>query len=335
MILKKLIINLIKRYIFPLGIFSFFNFLIPILKKKKVILCYHRIVENEYKFTNYSPNNNLAVTKYNFEQQILKLKSHYTFVSMNEYLETNTLHNKSNLMTITFDDGYKDNLINALPILVKHNIPATIFYCTKFLNKDGWLWWYELWTFIENKSYCEFTFADKKFNYKINTIASKNACFFSVGELIKNMSYLNQKSFFNDILKIKNLTDYSNLMLNYEDLILLSNSKLIEIGSHGINHQNMNILNDNELISEIKNSKSILEKILNKQVLHFAYPYGGFNDFNDKSSFLIKKFGYKSAVTTLRGSHNYNNFKLSRYGVDNFYSAKSLLGMLLIFHKLI
>ena len=39
--------------------------------------------------------------------------------------------------SVTFDDGYEDNLINALPILKKYNFTATCFIVPKFIGKTN------------------------------------------------------------------------------------------------------------------------------------------------------------------------------------------------------
>jgi peptidoglycan/xylan/chitin deacetylase (PgdA/CDA1 family) len=44
-------------------------------------------------------------------------------------------------VVITFDDGYKDNLLNAVPILKKYNIPATFFITSGYINTDNTLSW--------------------------------------------------------------------------------------------------------------------------------------------------------------------------------------------------
>lgn len=44
-----------------------------------------------------------------------------------------------NLISITFDDGYKDNLTVALPLLEKYNLPATIFVAAGFIGENGYL----------------------------------------------------------------------------------------------------------------------------------------------------------------------------------------------------
>jgi peptidoglycan/xylan/chitin deacetylase (PgdA/CDA1 family) len=46
---------------------------------------------------------------------------------------------KKSLIAITFDDGYRDNLTIALPLLEKYNLPATIFAAAGFIGENGYL----------------------------------------------------------------------------------------------------------------------------------------------------------------------------------------------------
>ena len=47
--------------------------------------------------------------------------------------------NKVGSISITFDDGYIDNITNVYPIIRKFNISITIFICTELIGKDGYL----------------------------------------------------------------------------------------------------------------------------------------------------------------------------------------------------
>ena len=42
-------------------------------------------------------------------------------------------------IAITFDDGYRDNLTVALPLLEKYNLPMTLFVVAGFVDSDGYL----------------------------------------------------------------------------------------------------------------------------------------------------------------------------------------------------
>jgi peptidoglycan/xylan/chitin deacetylase (PgdA/CDA1 family) len=44
-----------------------------------------------------------------------------------------------NLIAITFDDGFRDNLTVALPLLEKYHLPMTLFAVAGFIGKDGYL----------------------------------------------------------------------------------------------------------------------------------------------------------------------------------------------------
>lgn len=46
---------------------------------------------------------------------------------------------RRNAIAITFDDGYRDNLTVALPLLEKFNLPMTLFVVAGFVDSDGYL----------------------------------------------------------------------------------------------------------------------------------------------------------------------------------------------------
>ena len=45
---------------------------------------------------------------------------------------------------VTFDDGYRDNLQFAYPVLKKYEVPFTIYVATSFADRIGELWWLAL-----------------------------------------------------------------------------------------------------------------------------------------------------------------------------------------------
>lgn len=71
-----------------------------------------------------------------FEEHLKFLKDKYRLLPLNH----NTLDNKldMNSVSITIDDGYKDNLL-AVELLEKYKIPYTIYIATGFIGKDQYL----------------------------------------------------------------------------------------------------------------------------------------------------------------------------------------------------
>ena len=103
-----------------------------------IILLYHRIAEPEHDIYK------LSVSPENFENQLIYLSEKFKIISLSEL--ANSLKSKrlnKDCLIITFDDGYADNLYNALPILEKHGIPATIFVITGKIGDSTPFFWEE------------------------------------------------------------------------------------------------------------------------------------------------------------------------------------------------
>lgn len=73
----------------------------------------------------------------------------------------------------------------------------------------------------------------------------------------------------------------------------------IEIASHTLTHADLPKLKDDELQKEIADSKIFLEKLINEEVLSFAYPFGKYNLRVRKA---VEDAGYKYATTTNPGA---------------------------------
>lgn len=70
-----------------------------------------------------------------FEQQLQWLARSGRVVSLEQTLKPT----RGRAIAITFDDGYRDNLTVALPLLEKYNVPMTLFVVAGFLDGDGYL----------------------------------------------------------------------------------------------------------------------------------------------------------------------------------------------------
>jgi peptidoglycan/xylan/chitin deacetylase (PgdA/CDA1 family) len=71
-----------------------------------------------------------------FERQLRWLSRWRRVVTLEETLCAPA---RRNLVAITFDDGYRDNLTVALPLLEKFQLPMTLFVAAGFVGREGYL----------------------------------------------------------------------------------------------------------------------------------------------------------------------------------------------------
>lgn len=100
------------------------------------VICYHAVTDDQ------SKKNSIVIPKDKFKEQLKTIKDYgyitLTMSELNAYLfEDKPIPEKS--VVITFDDGYRDNYVNAFPILKELNMKASIFVIGSYVNKDLYL----------------------------------------------------------------------------------------------------------------------------------------------------------------------------------------------------
>jgi len=78
----------------------------------------------------------------------------------------------------------------------------------------------------------------------------------------------------------------------------------IEMGGHTQLHKDLVRCTPNERLQELKGSKEDVEKLTKKNVISFAYPFGGINEDIKKAT---KDAGYKYAVSTNTGPKEFGD----------------------------
>jgi peptidoglycan/xylan/chitin deacetylase (PgdA/CDA1 family) len=95
---------------------------------RTVVLCYHSVHPSK-RFASATPRL--------FERQIEWLQEHCDIVTYDSIPRlTSPSNRRKPAVAITFDDGYEDNYTYALPILLAHRIPATVFVTTGLIDRD-------------------------------------------------------------------------------------------------------------------------------------------------------------------------------------------------------
>ncbi|MCP5006196.1 MAG: polysaccharide deacetylase family protein [Planctomycetes bacterium] len=120
-----------------------------------------------------------------------------------------------------------------------------------------------------------------------------------------------------------------NRMLTIDQLRVMSAAGL-EIASHTHSHPDLSTLSYSKQYREISKSKDLLENLLHKEIISFAYPYG---KFNNDSIDAIKKSNFKLACTTRPGrlSVNIEHFLIPRITIFNTDSVSILARKLAFF----
>ena len=288
------------------------------LNNKYVVLLYHRILDEHIN----DPVDNFILTE-NFYDQIKFLTKSYDVVSFNDINSIN--NNKKIKVIISFDDGYKDNYLNAFPILKEFNINAIFFILANYTNKKKLIWDRELCLLFN------YMIKNKKL-YLLNDILETNNLLKNIWDYISIFKKINFSKIENIIYTLKNelkyISSYSkyDYPMSWEELSLMNKKGMI-IGSHGLNHMSLSNLSKDDLLNELLNSKKIIESNLKIECKNIAFPFGNKLDFNhDVIKYSIKS-GYKNCFLNTHNYNYYNNqFSLDRIVVHKNKNLNYILG---------
>jgi len=240
-------------------------------------ILYHGVVSEDSSY--FSPRH---ITKELFERHLKYFVKEFDIISLPEafdiYRNKKTIKRKA--ITISFDDGYKNNLNIALPLLEKYNIKTT-FFISSVLTKEM-----ELRTLWADVIAClRFSYKNKNIeigNYRFNNFIEESSNM-SIENFLKTRDTDMRDELLELLIKkyniqnlIKQLPNEIWEFLNKEEFQKLASSNIVDIGSHGNLHYNLGNIKIEDARNDMNISKKLLEGLIDKKIDMIAYPDGSY-----------------------------------------------------------
>lgn len=269
--------------------------------------------------------NGSSPTQSMFRQQIKFIANNFTPISIFDFMKIT--EDKSLIKSyakppvlLGFDDGFKNVISYALPVLNEFNIPALFFVIGEILKNPDYVPWYvEIMHLLRKTKKSSVVYDNSEFNPGSTHGLATLKCHFNTS-FKENKSEKDRQSFLDnifDLLDVKRPVasdlDEDMRFVNKDDLSNLGSTSLLTVSSHAMTHRCLAALSYKEQIYELEQSDMLLRRFCPSYYPTIAYPDGSFN----QDTINIAKKIYRFAFAVLLGASYGNIFAYPRICIQN------------------
>ena len=276
----------------------------PLWADRLTVLAYHRIADpNGAGFDTFEPN--VSATPAAFAAQMDFIRQRFNVISGRDLVAW--LQGEQSLPThpllITFDDGYRDNLDHAWPVLQQRNMPAVIFLATNYMGQATPFYW-------DLIAYCFYHTTKQEADLPLIGLqqwhdkASRTAV---LKKWLNSLKKLPDQEKWTAVNQLPRLLDvsispdtFAGLHLTWDQVRTMTATG-IEMGAHTQSHPILTRVSLAQARQELEGSKNRIEAEINQPVKLFAYPNGLSTDFNADLQTILAQLNFAAAFTLLPG----------------------------------
>lgn len=285
-----------------------------------IILTYHRVLpENAPEREFEQPG--MIVSPENLKKHIRLIRSIGAVpVHLEEWLRKKKAQEPLPSLSVafTFDDGWRDNYLHALPILRQEKVPATIFLVTKMVDTEDTFWPEQVIQLLRTSGTSLNDPALEWLRPYLGELANKPTPFslLEADKVIGCLKDLDDATILDHLAScartLPEKQSETTPVLKSRDLAEMAQSDLVKFGAHTRNHFRLNRLNSNAALEQqIVGCLSDLQAMKINSTPIFCYPNGGITGSGKQ---LVANH-YVAACTTKTG---WNKLTRSEYDLHRF-----------------
>lgn len=203
-------------------------------------------------------------------RQLAYLKRAFRVVPLSEVVQRLELGSSvDGLVALTFDDGLRNQVEIAYPLLERYELPATFFICPQLIDERAWLWTQE--------ARLRFSFLEPDEQRSLARSLGAPAGLEPFIDWMKRLKYPSRVAV-ERTLRV--MTPYFAAdwrdredcdPASWDELRRMSRA-LVSFGSHTLTHPMLRSLRLEQLQEEVRDSRRLLEERLGRAAEFFAYP---------------------------------------------------------------
>ena len=255
----------------------------------------------------FQPNRLLEVTPRFLEKVVRKLRRQgLDLVSLDEMHRRLVEEDfKRRFVCVTIDDGYRDTLQWAYPILKANEVPFATYVPTSFPDRIGELWWLALEAVVARNARITLLVDDQERGFECATLEEKHHVFEQLYQWVRSFRTEDELRRVVRDLSVRYQVDIAafceDLCMSWEDLSRLGADPLVTIGAHTVNHVMLAKTPERQARAEMAMSRSVIEASIGLRPHHLSYPVGDPSSAGPREFRMAAELGFKTAVTTRPG----------------------------------
>jgi peptidoglycan/xylan/chitin deacetylase (PgdA/CDA1 family) len=229
----------------------------------------------------------------------------FDIVSMDEVCQRAvTLASRRRFACLTFDGGYKDLMLSAYPVLSRQGVPFTVYLPTAFPDGLGEAWWLALEEVIARENRLSLVMDRKEQHFDIGQTSEKYQLYEFLEGWMRSLAPSDLSAAIKDLC-----TRYSvdlaalsrEASMDWGDLATLAADPHVTIGSATVNYPVLSRLKDAVALREMTMGRAVARAAFNRDVRHFAYPFGDRGSWRRPHAAMAEEAGFASAASTISG----------------------------------